>query len=132
MDEVAGAAGPGRAKTPVDKTFRVMTRISRCCWLLICGTGWRPIIGRVGLMFWLSVGWTCLRSTPTTPRFGGAPRYDPRLMLKVLVYGYSHGVTSSRALERRCHDDIAFRFLTAQAAPGFVAINGSGPGTVRR
>jgi transposase len=44
-------------------------------------------------------------------------------MLKILIYGYSHGVTSSRALERRCHDDIAFRFLTAQAAPDFVAIS---------
>jgi len=53
----------------------------------------------------------------------GAPPYDPRLMLKILVYGYSHGVTSSRALERRCQDDIAFRFLTAQAAPDFVAIS---------
>jgi len=52
----------------------------------------------------------------------GAPPYDPRLMVKVLVYGYSHGITSSRALERRCHDDIAFRFLAAQAAPDFVAI----------
>ena len=53
----------------------------------------------------------------------GAPPYEPRLMLKILIYGYSHGVTSSRALERRCHDDIAFRFLTAQAAPDFVAIS---------
>ena len=52
----------------------------------------------------------------------GAPPYDPRLMLKILVYGYSHGITSSRALERRCQDDVAFRFLTAQAAPDFVAI----------
>ena len=53
----------------------------------------------------------------------GGPPYDPRLMLKILIYGYSHGVTSSRALERRCQDDIAFRFLTAQAAPDFVAIS---------
>jgi transposase len=53
----------------------------------------------------------------------GGPPYEPRLMLKILIYGYSHGVTSSRALERRCHDDIAFRFLTAQAAPDFVAIS---------
>jgi Transposase DDE domain/Transposase domain (DUF772) len=44
-------------------------------------------------------------------------------MLKILIYGYSHGITSSRALERRCQDDIAFRFLTAQAAPDFVAIS---------
>ncbi len=53
----------------------------------------------------------------------GAPPYDPRLMLKLLIYGYSNGVTSSRALERRCHHDVAFMFLTAQAAPDFVAIS---------
>ena len=44
----------------------------------------------------------------------GDPPYDPRLMVKVLIYGYSHGIPSSRALERRCHDDVAFGFLTAQ------------------
>ncbi len=43
-------------------------------------------------------------------------------MVKVLIYGYSHGITSSRALERRCHD-VAFGFLTAQQAPDFVAIS---------
>ena len=47
----------------------------------------------------------------------GAPPYDPRLMVKLLIYGYSNGVTSSGALERRCHHDVAFMFLTAQAAP---------------
>ena len=44
----------------------------------------------------------------------GAPPFDPRLMLKIVIYGYSHGVTSSRALERRCNDDVAFGLLTAQ------------------
>ena len=53
----------------------------------------------------------------------GGPPYDPRLMLKLLVYGYSNGVTSSRELERRCQHDVAFMFLTAQAAPDFVAIS---------
>ena len=53
----------------------------------------------------------------------GAPPYDPRLMLKVLIYGYSHGITSSRELERRCQHDVAFMFLTAQAAPDFVVIS---------
>jgi transposase len=53
-------------------------------------------------------------------------------MVKILIYGYSHGITSSRALERRCQDDIAFRFLTAQAAPDFVAINRFRAGTGRR
>ena len=53
----------------------------------------------------------------------GAPRYDPRLMLKLLIFGYSNGVTSSRELERRCHHDVAYMFLTAQAAPDFVVIS---------
>ncbi len=52
----------------------------------------------------------------------GAPPYDPRLMLKLLIFGYSNGITSSRELERRCQHDVAFMFLTAQAAPDFVAI----------
>ena len=51
----------------------------------------------------------------------GGPPYDPRLIVKILVYGYSHGITSSRALERRCHDDIAYGLLTAQQVPDFVA-----------
>ena len=38
-------------------------------------------------------------------------------MLKILLYGYTTGVRSSRAIERRCHDDVAFRFLAANQAP---------------
>ena len=53
----------------------------------------------------------------------GAPPYHPRLMLKLLVFGYSNGIPSSRELERRCQHDVAFMFLTAQAAPDFVVIS---------
>lgn len=52
----------------------------------------------------------------------GFPPYDPRLMLKLLVYGYTTGVRSSRAIERRCHDDVAFRFLAANQAPDYRSI----------
>ncbi len=52
----------------------------------------------------------------------GFPPYDPRLMLKLLIYGYVTGVRSSRAIERRCHDDVAFRFLAANAAPDFRSV----------
>jgi transposase len=52
----------------------------------------------------------------------GFPPYDPRLMLKLLIYGYTTGVRSSRAIERRCADDVAFRFLAANAAPDFRTI----------
>jgi len=49
----------------------------------------------------------------------GAPPYDPKMMLKLLVYGYSTGVTSSREMERRCHVDVAFRWLSANSAPDY-------------
>ncbi len=52
----------------------------------------------------------------------GAPPYDPRMMLKLLLYGYSTGVSSSRAIERRCVVDVAFRFLSANQGPDYRSI----------
>lgn len=54
--------------------------------------------------------------------FRGHPPYDPRLMLKLLIYGYVVGVRSSRKIEKACHDDVAFRFLAANAAPHYRSI----------
>ena len=47
----------------------------------------------------------------------GMPPYHPRLMLKVLLYGYASGVTSSRKLEARLAADVGFMFLAGQAHP---------------
>ena len=47
----------------------------------------------------------------------GAPPFDPRLMVRLLIYGYTTGVRSSRAIERRCVDDVPFRWLACGAAP---------------
>ena len=52
----------------------------------------------------------------------GAPPYDPRMMLKLVLYAYSTGVTSSREVERRCHLDVAFRWLAANSAPDYRSI----------
>ncbi|MGW4825701.1 IS1182 family transposase [Streptomyces sp. NPDC004227] len=52
----------------------------------------------------------------------GYPPYDPRLMLRLLIYGYTTGVRSSRAIERRCADDVAFRCLAAGQAPDYRSI----------
>jgi transposase len=52
----------------------------------------------------------------------GQPPYDPRLMVRVLLYGYCVGVRSSRELERACVDVVAFRWLAAQQAPDFRSI----------
>jgi transposase len=45
------------------------------------------------------------------------PPYDPRLMLKVLLYGYATGITSSRKLATGCEQDVAMRFLAANQTP---------------
>jgi len=52
----------------------------------------------------------------------GAPPYDPRLMVRILLYGYTIGVRSSRAIEVKCVDDVPFRWLAAGAAPDYRAI----------
>nr|BFD87126.1 hypothetical protein StreXyl84_65270 [Streptomyces sp. Xyl84] len=43
-------------------------------------------------------------------------------MVRLLIYGYTTGVRSSRAIERKCADDVAFRFLAADQAPDFRSI----------
>jgi transposase len=53
----------------------------------------------------------------------GHPGYHPALMLKVWLYAYALGVTSSRRLEQRIREDLAFRYLAAGAQPDFWALN---------
>ena len=52
----------------------------------------------------------------------GAPPFDPRLMVRLLIYGYTTGVRSSRAIERRCVDDVPFRWLACGQAPDYRSI----------
>jgi transposase len=51
------------------------------------------------------------------PHKVGCPQYDPRVMLKLLVYGYSYGVRSSRKLERETHYNLSFMWLTGGLKP---------------
>src|ERR1017187_3093395 len=43
--------------------------------------------------------------------------FDPRMMVKVLVYGYASGVFSSRKIARKLQEDVAFRVLSANNFP---------------
>jgi transposase len=52
----------------------------------------------------------------------GYPPYHPVMMTKVLVYAYCVGVFSSRRIQRRLAEDIAFRVLAAGNAPDFRTI----------
>ena len=53
----------------------------------------------------------------------GQPPYHPVMMTKVLVYAYCVGVFSSRKIERRLSEDVAFRVLAAGNQPDFRTIS---------
>lgn len=46
-----------------------------------------------------------------------AQPFDPRMMVKVLVYAYATGVVSSRKIAKRLEEDVAFRVLAAGNFP---------------
>src|SRR5438874_1600203 len=48
---------------------------------------------------------------------GGVSAYHPRMMLKVLVYGYISNIYSSRRLEEAARTNIHFLWLTAHTIP---------------
>ena len=47
----------------------------------------------------------------------GQAAYDPRLMVRLLIYGYCLGVASSRRIEKATYDDVAFRYLASDDHP---------------
>jgi len=53
----------------------------------------------------------------------GYPPYHPAMMVKVLLYAYCIGVPSSRKIEKRLEEDIAFRVLAANNTPDFRTIS---------
>jgi transposase len=52
----------------------------------------------------------------------GRPAHDPAMMVALVLYAYAVGVRSSRAIERRCQEDIAFRVLAGNRAPDHATI----------
>jgi transposase len=53
----------------------------------------------------------------------GQPPYNPRLMTKLLVYGYCTGVFSSRRIQKRLREDIPYKVLAAGNEPDFRTIS---------
>ena len=53
----------------------------------------------------------------------GGPPYHPKMMVKVLLYGYCTGVASSRRIAQRLHEDIAFRVLAANNTLDFRTVS---------
>src|SRR5208282_344451 len=52
-------------------------------------------------------------------RLGGAgrPPLDPAMMVSLLLYSYARGIRSSRAIERACFEDVAFKVITGMRTP---------------
>ena len=49
----------------------------------------------------------------------GQHAYHPRLILGILIYAYSHGIFSSREIEKRCHEDLGFMYICHMNCPNF-------------
>jgi transposase len=52
----------------------------------------------------------------------GRAAFEPRMMVALLLYAYAVGERSSRGIERRCREDVAFRVLTANQIPDHATI----------
>ena len=52
----------------------------------------------------------------------GAPAYAPAILLKIILYGYAHGLISSRRIAKACRENIIFMALAAGAQPHFTTI----------
>ena len=52
----------------------------------------------------------------------GRAAYDPAVLVAVLLYAYCCGIRSSRVIERRCQEDVAFRVLAGGLMPDHVTL----------
>jgi transposase len=52
----------------------------------------------------------------------GRPAYDPKLLLKIVLYGYYKGIVSSRMLAEACRRNVVFMAISADARPHFTTL----------
>lgn len=52
----------------------------------------------------------------------GAPAYDPAVLLKIVLLGYSRGIISSRAIERACRENVLFMAISGDTQPAYTTI----------
>ncbi|MGY3684253.1 transposase [Streptomyces sp. TE33382] len=110
MRAAAGGGGSGGS-----------TRIRFCCcrrWTTGCPRDTSPGSSRTWSTRYSPLGPVLADCTEKR----GYPPYDPRLMVRLLIYGCTTGVRSSRAIQRKYADDATFRSLAAGQAPDFRSI----------
>ncbi len=52
----------------------------------------------------------------------GRAAFEPSMMVALLMYAYAQGERSSRGIERRCVEDVAYRVIAAQQTPDHATI----------
>jgi transposase len=52
----------------------------------------------------------------------GAPAYDPRALLKIVLLAYSRGLITSRKIERACEQNVLFMAVSGDARPSYTHI----------
>src|SRR3990167_4661853 len=52
----------------------------------------------------------------------GAPAYDPRILLKIVLFAYSRGIFTSRRIEQACRENVVFMALSADTCPHWTTI----------
>ncbi len=79
------------------------------------------------LAFFLSDTIDALDLSAFDQRYGdagpGNQAFDPRMMLKVLVYAYATGTFSSRKIAAKLHEDVAYRVLGSENFPAHRTIS---------
>ncbi len=53
---------------------------------------------------------------------GGRSAYDPAILLKIILFAYSKGITSSREIQWQCENNIIFKALSCDSVPHFTSI----------
>lgn len=53
---------------------------------------------------------------------GGRTAYDPAILLKIILFAYSKGITSSREIQWECENNIIFKALSCDTVPHFTGI----------
>ncbi|WP_238152034.1 transposase [Microbulbifer sp. A4B17] len=53
---------------------------------------------------------------------GGRSAYDPAILLKIILFAYSKGITSSREIQWQCEHSIIFKALSCDSTPHFTSI----------
>ncbi len=122
VEEAPREAGPGRAPIAERKAFRDYDPDQALLMAPVL-QDWVPegdLAHFVSDLVESSLDLTAIHASYEEER--GFPPYDPRLMLKLLIYGYANGICSSRKLERATHRDVAVRMLCAGQHPDYRSI----------